>query len=468
MTSLPVPYQAKRSIPARRSGDARVAEIVSAFESETADVLLRTAPRSERVTLYVLIAFLLLAVTLSAVVKLDRVVSGAGSVVSSGGQLYVSPLNAGIVRDIKVKVGDVVRKGQVLAMLDPTLTQADVTQLQQKLDSEAATRDRLQAEHDRAEYVASADDPFAEVQSALWRQRQAEYRATLANFDAQIGNAEAVIAQYSEDAKQYSKRLELAADVERMYEPLVKRGYVSRQQYATAKDSKEEMSRLLEQARNQIASQRQAAAAARAQRDAFVQKWHADVTAQLSAMRDAHGATRENLLKAQTLLGLATLTSPADAIVLKIGKISPGSVAATTLLADPGSAGALFTLVPLDAPLEATIRVPAKDVAFIRADDDVNIKLDAYSFLRHGFAKGKVRTVSEGSFTLDDNNQPVSPYFKVRTEITAAELREVPKDFRLIPGMTLTGDVLVGSRTVLSYLIEGALRTGSEAMREAQ
>ena len=73
---------------------------------------------------------------------------------------------------------------------------------------------------------------------------------------------------------------------------------------------------------------------------------------------------------------------------------------------------------------------------------------------------------SEGSFTTDDNNQPVAPYFKVRVAIKEVHLRNVPADFRLIPGMTLTGDVLVGRRTILSYLVEGGLRTGSEAMRE--
>jgi hemolysin D len=47
-------------------------------------------------------------------------------------------------------------------------------------------------------------------------------------------------------------------------------------------------------------------------------------------------------------------------------------------------------------------------------------------------------------------------------------LRNVPADFRLIPGMTLVGDILVGHRTIFSYLIEGAMRTGSEGMREPE
>ena len=46
------------------------------------------------------------------------------------------------------------------------------------------------------------------------------------------------------------------------------------------------------------------------------------------------------------------------------------------------------------------------------------------------------------------------------------QLHDVPTAFRLIPGMTLAADVKVGKRTILSYLVEGALRTGSEAMRE--
>jgi hypothetical protein len=55
---------------------------------------------------------------------------------------------------------------------------------------------------------------------------------------------------------------------------------------------------------------------------------------------------------------------------------------------------------------------------------------------------------------------------KVRVAITDVHLRNVPADFRLIPGMTVAGDIMVGKRTILSYLVEGAMRTGSEAMRE--
>jgi hypothetical protein len=58
------------------------------------------------------------------------------------------------------------------------------------------------------------------------------------------------------------------------------------------------------------------------------------------------------------------------------------------------------------------------------------------------------------------------PFFKVFVTAKEYQLRNVPKDYRLVPGMSLTGDILVGTRTIWSYMTEGAMRTGLESMRE--
>jgi multidrug efflux pump subunit AcrA (membrane-fusion protein) len=131
------------------------------------------------------------------------------------------------------------------------------------------------------------------------------------------------------------------------------------------------------------------------------------------------------------------------------------------------NANPLFTLVPLDGPVEAEIDIDSQNVGFVKVGDPVRIKLDAYNFLYHGTAEGTIATISDGTFT-QENNQVRAPFFKARVKLEKVALRNVPSNFRLIPGMTLQGDVLVGNRTILSYLISGALRTGSEAMREPQ
>jgi HlyD family type I secretion membrane fusion protein len=418
--------------------------------------------------LYVLTAMLVLAVALASVVKLDRVVtSTAGLITTTAGSLYVSPLDPGVVREVNVKAGQVVKKGQTLATLDTTFTQADLQQLQHHLASDQAAVDREEAEVAGRPYRYSSADNYQSTQGGIWQKRQAQYRSDLDSFDNQIHSAEAQMAQAEADADRFQNRLKLATEAESVYQPLLEKGYVSKLQVMQSSDTRTEMSRLLSDAQNQVAQYRSTAASLKAQRESYIQKWHSDVATQLVADRNDLSTTQQGLEKAQKLQELTSLTAPSDAIVLKVGKLSPGSVAAgggQDSLA-PGQ-DPLFTLVPLDAPVEADIHVNASDIGFIGVGDPVQLKLDAYPFLRHGTAKGIVKTISEGSFAMDDNNQPVTPYFKVRISITETKLRNVPSDFRLIPGMTIVGDIMVGRRTILSYLVEGALRTGSEAMRE--
>ncbi len=449
-------------LPLPRGRSARVGDIVGAFESETQAVFLRTAPANEHIVLYAIVAMVVLAVVLMSIVKLDRVVTSAGRVVTAAGSLYVSPFDTGLVREVLVKPGDVVKKGQLLAALDPTFTRANLAQLQEKLASDEAAVARLEAELAGKSYAASAQNESRLLQAGIWQKRQAEYRSNLADFDGRIRGAEAQVAQYEADADKYEKRLQIAADVEHRYEALLDKGFISKLQVMSATNERTEVSRLAESAQNQTTQYRQILASLKAQRNSYIEKWHSDTGAELVRVRDDLEVTRQNLAKAQKLSDLAALEAPADAVVLKVGRVSPGSVAGGgNLQQEP-----LFTLVPLDAPVEADVNVSAGEIGFIKVGDPVQLKLDAYRFMEHGTAKGVIKSISEGSFTTDDNNTPVQPYFKVRVSIREVNLRNVPAGFRLIPGMTLVGDIMVGRRTVLSYLAEGALRTGSEAMRE--
>jgi hemolysin D len=452
------------SLPALHRQRKLVGEVVGAFESDTAAVLLRTSPAHEHIILYILVAMVFAVIGLAAVVKLERGVTSVGRIVPTAGELYVSPFDTSIVRQVDVKVGDVVKKGQVLATLDPTFTRADLLQLQQKLGSDQSAVARLEAELAGMPYLYSATDTSQALQGAIWEKRQSEYRYNLTDFDSRIRAAEAQVAQYRTDTKEYEKRLKLADDVEKTYQPLLEKGYVSKLQLMQATDERTEMGRLLADAQNQMSQLSQTLASLRAQRESFIEKWNSDAGTELVTVRNDLAVTQQNLEKAQKLSDLSTLDAPADAIVLKVGKISSGSVTASG--AQSVGQEPLFTLVPIDAALEADVNVTANDIGFIKVGDPVQLKLEAYRYMQHGTAKGVIKTISEGSFTTNQDNVPVDPYFKVRVAITEVHLRNVPEDFRLIPGMTLTGDIMVGRRTILSYLVEGGLRTGSEAMRE--
>jgi len=128
---------------------------------------------------------------------------------------------------------------------------------------------------------------------------------------------------------------------------------------------------------------------------------------------------------------------------------------------------ALVYLAPLRSPVEVEARIHSRDVGFIRPGDPVRIKLDAFNFIEHGMADGTVRWISEGAFaTNDDTNAATEPYYRVRIELTNVNLHNVPDSFRLIPGMTLQADVHIGTRSVLMYIVNGAVQGMNEAMRE--
>lgn len=434
---------------------------ISAFESETQAVIVRTTPASEHAVLHVLAGMVLLSIILMAVVKLDRVVTSIGKIVPTRGELYIQPLDRAIVREIKVHIGDVVKKGQVLAELDPTFAKADVEQYRQHLATDRAIVARLEAELADRPYTGGATRE-EQLQFSIWQQRQTELSHTKADYDARIRSAEATIKKAQQDIAQYSQNASIATNIEGMESTLEQRGYGSKLKRLNAQSSRVELQRLLNESQNTLVGAQHDLDALKAQRQVALSKWQDDIGTLLATTRDDMNQAEQALSKAQKVSDLVMLEAPEDAVVLDVGNASIGSVIdLNTQLIKP-----LFTLVPLNGPVEAEVRIKSSDIGFTDVGDPVRLKLEAYPFIRHGTMLGKIITLSEGSFTTDENLQPTAPYFKARVRVERSELHNVPSTFRLIPGMTLAGDILIGKRTILSYLVEGGLRTASEAMRE--
>ncbi len=443
------------------AGDAADRQL-SAFQSETQAAIARVMPRHGFGFLHVLAALLALAVLLMAVVPLDRVVSGSGTIMPVEGSLFVQPLDRAIVREIRVRQGDVVRKGQVLATLDPTFAKATLDQYELRGTANRAMVERLAAEASGAVYAPSRRDADTDIQLSLFHQRQAEFRQSLADFDGRIAALQASLARAQGNASTYDEQLAIATRIRDMRATLEERGFGSKLNTMIAASDRTSVERHAQESRHEAAQIRSELAALRAQRDAFVSKWRTDVAAQLALARRQMNDDSGEATKARKISELVTLTAPEDGVVLDIGDASVGSVV------EPGRARPLFTITPMGGRLEAEIAVRGQDIGFMEKGERVTLKLDAYDFLRHGSAHGVIASISEGAFTQDNDGARREPFFKVRVRIDDVRLTDVPRDFRLIPGMTLTGDILVGHRTMLSYLLSGAQRAGAEAMREPQ
>ncbi|HTZ35985.1 MAG TPA: HlyD family type I secretion periplasmic adaptor subunit [Stellaceae bacterium] len=437
---------------------------VRVFQSETAEILEGPAPVRTHLTLVVLTAMFLSMVVIAACMRVDRVVSSTyGQIVTVEPTVVLGALDQSIIKSINVQEGQHVNRGDLLATLDPTFTSADVGQLKAQVANYTAEIARCQAElaqkpFDMPPSTDQVANSYISMQRAYYLQRKAQYDAQVRSYNEQIGQQKATIVKYQTDAARYGDRAKISKEIEDMRATLAAAQVGSRLNLLTATDQKLEIERALEFDRNAILETQHQLDSTAATRDAYVQQWFAQVSQELVTAQGNRDTAAEQLTKATKHEDLVRLEAPEESMVLKIAKLSPLSVLNA---GDP-----LLYLAPLKSPFEAEIRIPARDVGFIRVGDDTTIKLDAYNFIEHGTVEGTVRSISEGAFTLDDNNQPTDPYYKVRVTLHPITLRNVPPSFRLVPGITLTGDIHIGTRSLFMYLMSGVIRGFDEAMRE--
>ncbi|TWB44673.1 HlyD family type I secretion periplasmic adaptor subunit [Nitrospirillum viridazoti] len=452
---------ARSLVPTPRGSDAVVAQAINDFQSEIAAVVGAPYPKPVRSTLYTLSAMVAVALILISVVKLDEVVTAPGKVVSRTPSIVVQPLDTSVVRSIMVRPGQEVKKGDLLVTLDPTFASADASQLRDQVASLTAEVARLEAEQAKGVYDPGAEPTTqAALQLSVWRSRQAEYKAKLANYDQKIESAQSTMVRSQRDMEYFKSRVAVTSEIEDMRAKLEKKEYGSRLNTLLAQDSRTEMMRNLASAEQQARSASHDLEALRSERDSFLHQWQADLAQDLSSKRTDLQKARDDLSKAERRNDLVEMRAIEDGSILSVGDISVGSVAKTGDM--------LVTLVPANAPLEAEVDLDGADQGHVKLGDKVEIKLDAYRFVEHGTAKGILRSVSDDSFTRQDNGQPTTRrFFRGRIEITEVKLYNVGKDgVHLVPGMPLSADIMVGRRTILMYLMETVLRQASEGMRE--
>ncbi len=435
--------------------------VLESFHSETGALLAEQGPSVARWTLRAAAAALVSAIVLSGFLKIDRMVTGSGHIYSLQPTMVVQSLDRAIITSLRVREGDRVSAGQVLATLDPTFAAADVAQLNVQIESLNATIARLQAEHEGREVTTAELPPrYVAIQKALWSQRHAEHDERLRGYDAKIAEYQAKLDKSQSNIKHYASQLQVMTEVEDMRHKLYDMKDGSRLTYLQATNERLEMERNLEQEKNALAETQHALESARADRETYVRQWQGQVDAELIQHRTERDAAMEQLVKATKHNDLIDLRASTDAIVLNVGKFSVGSVLP--------EATPLLTLVPANAPLEAEVHIDAQEIGFVRPGDPVAIKVEAYNYLEHGMVEGHLRVLSADAFTTSDDDKatPVRPYYKGYVTLDRVDLHGVPTDFRLVQGTPITADIQVGKRTLLSYLVTGALRSVDESMRE--
>jgi HlyD family secretion protein len=431
------------------------------------DILAEQPPRLLRGPHYVVVALLLLLILVASLVKVDMIVAASGRLVPDGPPIVLQPLERSIIREIRVKVGDTVRKGEVLATLDPTFAQADRASLATRQSALRAQIRRLQAELEDTPLAAGDGTPEELLQLTLYHQRQSQYASRLDGLDEEIKRDQTAIRTAGDSRDLLSQQLGLAREIEAMRAQLLQTQTGSRLNYLDAQAARVRAEREYQELLNRTVELQHTLLAARAARQVFIDEWRGGMLEELVRTRSDLSAVTENLAKAARVNDLVELSAPQDGIVLDVARRSVGSVLHE---AEP-----LVTLIPLDTPLIAEVMIESGDVGYPKLGDAVAVKVNAFPYQRHGMLEGRLRSIGEDSFSgltgpagaADSSAAPAAgAYHRSQVTFTSTGLHDLPEGSHLIPGMTVSAEIKVGTRSLLSYLLYPLRRGLNESFRE--
>jgi HlyD family secretion protein len=431
------------------------------FLPDAQEIELTPLPLVARLTTITIISLLIFLILWACISDVDIVVNARGKLVSSGKDLTIAALNDSVIKTIDVKVGQIVKANEILVTLDPTFAVANESQMRFKHTRVLLVLDRLKSELNGKPFASSLDPSSAEYisQKAILRERNDEYNAKLRSFDSKISEVQSNISSLEKQASTSSRQESISREVMQMREKVFNQGVDSKLSYLDAQNNHANIVNNNERVKKDLLASRKQLAQIQAEREAYISQRRSILSQEMAEMEKELSSITEELAKAVRMKELATLTAPVSAMVIDIRKFPSDSVVKT---GEP-----IMVLAPLQTPLEAEVYIEPRDIGFIRANDPAAMKLEAFPYHRHGIIYGKLRTVGEDSLVKDNGNHGPVTYYPARLEINdTSRLKNLPSDFRLMPGMTLESSITVGQRKVITYLLYPILRAIDDSIRE--
>jgi len=432
------------------------------FLPDADEIERRPLPAVARYTLHVLLLAFVGFIVWASISKVDMIVTARGKLVNPQANIVVQPLETSIIRTIDVRVGQVVKKGEQLATLDATFTQADESQLRTRLESLNTQLASLEAEltgRGAAGPRAGTSTQDSQIQSRLASERRSTYLSQLRRQQESIGRLQSSLETARRDEEALANRVKVLREMSTMTEDLVDKKLAVRSRMLETQDRLLEAQRSMEMARNRQIELQRELAAVQAEKASFETGWRQRLLEEQLTISRERDAVNDQLQKASLRQSMVVLTAPADAVVLEVAALSQGSIVRE---AEP-----FFTLVPMNAELEAQVQIDSRDVGYLRAGNRTVVKVDAFPFQKHGMLIGQLRTISQDAFRRQSSDPSnLDNYYQGRVAIPAPKLERLPEGAGLMPGMTLSAEIHVGERTIMSYLLWPMTKAFTESIRE--
>ena len=401
----------------------------------------------------------------AAMAPLNSAATAQGTIVVQSSRRDVQHLDGGIVAQILVRDGDLVKEGDVLMRLDPVRAGSQLGIVRSQLDASLALQSRLRAEQEGlpgirlpealasraaepavAEAVASQQHVFLARRSALEGQIMI-LRRRIAQFNEQMTGLNAQSASRSRQISLINRELDgvrsLAAQG---YAPMVRVLALERE---VARLDGERGEHIAAVARSQ-----QAIGEAELQILQLTHSFREEVAGSLQTAQNQIFELQERLTATEDTMRRLDLMSPSDGVVVGLSVFTVGGVIA------PGRT--VMQIVPDQDTLVVEAQLNPTDIERVLVGQSAVVSFPALVQRTIPTLTGTVIQVSADRL-MDERTG--APYFKSRILLDDSS-RELLGDRRLIPGMPADVMIATGERTALLYLTNPIVQAVRHAMRE--
>jgi hemolysin D len=474
---LPFPFRPRLAPDGRRGDDL-------AFLPAALEIIETPASPAGRATALAIAAAAVVAVVWASVGQVDIIATAPGQIVPVGRSKTVQPPETAVVRAIRVDDGAHVRAGDALVELDPTQSVADRDRYQHDLVQADLDRARLRGLRqawlgDAAPALVEPPDTASRVQieaaTAAMQAQYAEQAAKLSALDQQIAEKQAEGDEATATLAKLRASLpwsEQQADLRRQLKDIQ---FGNKLAWLEAEQRAVEQRHDLAVAATKQAEATAAKSALERQRIQTVAEYQKGVLTDLARAEEQAGQARQELTKAVQRTQLLTLRAPIDGTVQQLAVHTVGGVVTP---AQP-----VLVVVPDNPGLVVEAHVDNKDVGFVRAGQDAEIKVETFTFTRYGLIHGTVLDVSRdavaageaakprGGNTTDDKaanaeGRPDSAGYVAHVALGQTTMLTEGGPVELGPGMSVTAEIKTGRRSVISYLLSPLQRYAHDGMRE--
>jgi hemolysin D len=414
-----------------------------------------------RVAMWLLIAFAFIAVIWSVFGHVDVVATAQGKIVPNEMVKTIQPLEAAVVKNIHVADGQTVKAGDLLIELDATSAAADTIRLENDLvvaRLQSARADAflkaMEGEELSLKDLNGIDsDRIADERKMLnsqWR----EFKAKLERVEADITSREAELRSNQELKNTLDRTAPIMRNKADVFKVLWEKEVVSEQQYREQEKSAIEQEGQLAAQIEKVRQLEAALSEATKQRESLIAETRRTV---MDGRHDADQKVATNaqeLIKAQQRHKLMKLTTPVDGSVQQLAVHTVGGVVTP--------AQQLMIIVPRDEPLEVEAFLENKDIGFVNAGQEAEIKIETFQYTKYGTIHGEVKHVS--SDAIQDDKKGL--IYSSRVKLGRSTIRVEDKPVTLSSGMAVTVEIKTGKRRVIEYFLTPLMQHANESLRE--